>query len=468
MNSESLILRSEVHSPLTTKGTYLTSSDFDNNNINIYEDFNQLATSNDIADFNASVVYDNTLEKFATYNGRTYLYVNASATMGNLPTDTNYWIEIFPTYLAHQKNRDTILDEGGVNETTASEIRAFIDAGLTSTTNLSISSHTTEALNINSSTGTDVTLNAATSTAAGLLTASNKVKLDNLSGVNTGDQTLSSLNAEDLDNKATDFSVINNVKYPTTEAVDGYLTSQVPTLVSSALTGVEVQTNKNATNGYVGKSAGKIVFMDFDSTFTSYLYNANTAGRTYTFQDRNGTIADDTDLALKSNIASPTFTGTLTTPAVIVSSETASTIASFDASKNVKSLSTATYPSLTELSYAKGVTSAIQTQIDNKSDKNLTLNRQTASYTLVASDNGKLVEMNVATANNVTINNSLFSAGNQILVAQYGAGQVSFVAGSGVTIRSASGKLKLTGQYSMATIVAISATEFYLAGDLTA
>jgi len=76
--------------------------------------------------------------------------------------------------------------------------------------------------------------------------------------------------------------------------------------------------------------------------------------------------------------------------------------------------------------------------------------------------------MNVATANNVTINNSIFSAGNQILVAQYGAGQVTFVAGSGVTLRSASGKLKLTGQYSMATIIAISASEFYIAGDLTA
>lgn len=102
------------------------------------------------------------------------------------------------------------------------------------------------------------------------------------------------------------------------------------------------------------------------------------------------------------------------------------------------------------------------------SAKNLTLNRQTASYTLVAGDNGKLVEMNVGSANNVTINNSLFSAGNQILVAQYGAGQVTFVAGSGVTLRSASGKLKLTGQYSMATIICISATEFYIAGDLTA
>ncbi len=369
MNSENIILRNATHSPLTTKGDFLTITDFDDNNINIYEDFNSLASSSEIADFDVSIVYDDTLEKYVTYNGRTFMYINASATMGNLPTDASYWIEIFPTYLAHQKNRDTILNEGGADEVSANEIRAFIDGGLTTTTNLSISAHTSDSLNINSSTGTDVTLNAATRTASGLLSASNKIKLDNLDGVNTGDQTLVSLNAEDLDNKVNDFTTINSVLYPTTEAVDAYLTTQVPPLVSSALTGVEIQTNKNATNGYVGRSAGKIVFQDFDSLFTSYLYNANTAGRTYTFQNRNGTIADDTDLALKAPIASPTFTGTVTSPAVILSSETATTIASFDASKNIKSLSTATYPSLTELSYAKGVTSAIQTQIDAKVSK---------------------------------------------------------------------------------------------------
>lgn len=65
-------------------------------------------------------------------------------------------------------------------------------------------------------------------------------------------------------------------------------------------------------------------------------------------------------------LASPTFTGTVTTPAIVVSSETASRIASFDASKNIKSLDTATYPSLAELAYAKGVTSAIQAQLDAK------------------------------------------------------------------------------------------------------
>lgn len=52
---------------------------------------------------------------------------------------------------------------------------------------------------------------------------------------------------------------------------------------------------------------------------------------------------------------------------VTSSNQTASRIASFDGSKKIISLDTATYPSLTELSYVKGVTSAIQTQINSLS-----------------------------------------------------------------------------------------------------
>jgi hypothetical protein len=120
----------------------------------------------------------------------------------------------------------------------------------------------------------------------------------------------------------------------------------------------------------------------------------------------------------------------------------------------------------TEFGYLDGVTSAIQTQIDTKTNKLITANRQTASYTLVASDADKLVEMNVGSANNLTVPASTFSAGTQILLAQYGAGQTTIVAGSGMTIRSNGGKLKLSAQYSGATLVFISATEAYLFGDI--
>ena len=64
----------------------------------------------------------------------------------------------------------------------------------------------------------------------------------------------------------------------------------------------------------------------------------------------------------------------ITTTDVIVSGATALTIAHFDATKNIESLPLATYPSLTELSYVKGVTSAIQAQIDAKGSTYLLTN----------------------------------------------------------------------------------------------
>ena len=116
----------------------------------------------------------------------------------------------------------------------------------------------------------------------------------------------------------------------------------------------------------------------------------------------------------------------------------------------------------------KPISTATQTALNDKADKNITLERKTASYTLVASDNGKMIEMNVGSANTLTIDASIFSAGNQILISQYGAGQTTITAGAGVTLRSSGAKLKTSAQYSLVTIVAISSTEFYIAGDLTA
>lgn len=148
---------------------------------------------------------------------------------------------------------------------------------------------------------------------------------------------------------------------------------------------------------------------------------------------------------------------------------------------NVVNSDTTTTANITDSSNKRFVTDAQLTVIGNTSGtntgdqdlsgyatKNITLDRKTASYTLVANDNGKLIEMNVASANTLTINASIFSTGSQILISQYGAGQTTITAGAGVTLRSSGGKLKTSAQYSLVTIIAISSTEFCIAGDLTA
>lgn len=102
---------------------------------------------------------------------------------------------------------------------------------------------------------------------------------------------------------------------------------------------------------------------------------------------------------------------------------------------------------------------------------NLALNTQTASYTLVLADAGKHIEMNVGSANNLTVPPNAdvaFPIGTQILISQYGAGQTTIVAGSGVTVRSADSKLKIAKQYAQATLVKRDANEWYLSGNLAA
>ena len=129
------------------------------------------------------------------------------------------------------------------------------------------------------------------------------------------------------------------------------------------------------------------------------------------------------------------------------------------------------YPSVKSVyDWAVGLFATI-TNLALKTDKLIVANRQTASYTLVLSDADKLVEMNNASANNLTIplNSSVaFATGTQILLAQYGAGQTTIVATSGVTVRSNGAKLKLNVQYSGATLIKIGTDEWYLFGDISA
>ena len=53
------------------------------------------------------------------------------------------------------------------------------------------------------------------------------------------------------------------------------------------------------------------------------------------------------------------------------------------------------------------------------------------------------------------------------MFSQHGAGQVTFAAAGGVTVRSAGGKLKTTAQYSMGSLIKIATDEWYITGDLT-
>ena len=87
-------------------------------------------------------------------------------------------------------------------------------------------------------------------------------------------------------------------------------------------------------------------------------------------------------------------------------------------------------------------------------DYNQTVSTKTADYTLVAADKGTRVVMNVASANTVTVNTSLFSAGDTLVIQNIGAGVTTVTAGT-ATVSSA-GSLAIA-QYGSGTLFFVSA-----------
>jgi len=69
-------------------------------------------------------------------------------------------------------------------------------------------------------------------------------------------------------------------------------------------------------------------------------------------------------------------------------------------------------------------------------DYNQTVSTKTASYTLVAADKGTRVVMNSASATTITVNTSLFSAGDTLILQNIGAGVCTVTAGT-ATVSSA-------------------------------
>lgn len=117
-----------------------------------------------------------------------------------------------------------------------------------------------------------------------------------------------------------------------------------------------------------------------------------------------------------------------------------------------------------------GITDTSTLSLNTHTHSTITANRQTASYTLVAGDAGKVIEMNVGSANNLTVppnTDVAFATGTVIEALQYGAGQTTIVAGVGVTIRSPGAKLKIAVQYGSACLRKIATDEWAFEGNIS-
>lgn len=95
------------------------------------------------------------------------------------------------------------------------------------------------------------------------------------------------------------------------------------------------------------------------------------------------------------------------------------------------------------------------------------VNGQTGTtYSLTASDNGKIVTMSNGATSTVTVIAGL-PVGFNTTVIQLGAGQVGFTAASGVTMNSYASAFKISGQHGAAAVISYSSNVYNLSGTLS-
>lgn len=215
------------------------------------------------------------------------------------------------------------------------------------------------------------------------------------------------------------------------------------------------------------------VLSDFDAAITA-------AGTTPAGSDKQVQFNDGGSFGGDAGLTFDKGTGVLTATTVNASGSTGSTIASFDSSKNIASLATTTYPSLTELSYVKGVTSAIQTQINAKQAADATLTAvagvttggdlvpyftgtDTATTTTLTSFGRSLIDDADATAGQATLGLGTMATQAASSVAITG-GTISNVTTTGSNLYSL-GLVRASSQY--ASIAVGSTTGLNFSGNFT-
>jgi hypothetical protein len=314
---------------------------------------------------------------------------------------------------------------------------------------------------------------------------------------------------------ATELNYVDGV----TSAIQTQLNDKAP-LASPALTGTptaptaEAATNTTqiATTAFVRAEVAALV-SSAGSTLDTLNEIATALGN-----DPNFATTITTSLGTKAPLASPTFTGTVTIPtgASITTPTVAGGINHSGSTSGTTTLQasaiasgTITLPAVTGTVVTTGdtgtVTSAmiadgtivnadisasaaiaysklnLGTSVTNSDISttaaidlgklaDISTNGQTASYTLVLDDKNKIVEMNVASANTVTVppNSSVaFPVGAQIQVLQTGSGQCTITAGAGVTVNGTPG-LKVRSQWSYVTLIKRATDSWVVVGDLSA
>jgi len=131
--SKDIKTRSTDSGELKGKGSALTHAEMDLNLIYLYADFRNMQIAPYISAYNAGTTYDDTVNKFATYNSYLWKWISPVSGSGvTCGTDPTKWERVMVNEMAHAINRDAYLDRGGSNEVQAKYIPKYKEVTLTS------------------------------------------------------------------------------------------------------------------------------------------------------------------------------------------------------------------------------------------------------------------------------------------------------------------------------------------------
>jgi hypothetical protein len=263
--------------------------------------------------------------------------------------------------------------------------------------------------------------------------------------------------------------------------------------INSTATTITVATGTaTALMGGISLAAGNVdiftVALDVDTVNEEIVFVTQVSGDTLTIS-RGQAGTGTAGVSGLSHTAGASVKHVLTSSDLIFFRNNASPVASFGFSGStsgtttvqataVAGTTTLTLPAATDTLVGKATTDTLTNKTLTSptingatigtSIINLALNAQTGTtYTPVLADNGKLVTLSNASAITLTVptNASVaYATGAQINIQAIGAGQVTVVGDTGVTVNGTGTKLR--AQWSAATIVKTATDTWTLIGDL--
>ena len=173
-----------------------------------------------------------------------------------------------------------------------------------------------------------------------------------------------------------------------------------------------------------------------------------------------------------NQVLSTTGSGTLTWTTVSTTADAATLSGTIAINKGGTGATTATEafnalaPSQTSNSGKYLTTDGTNASWTSASAMNANLNDQTGTtYTLLSTDNGKVITLNNASAITLTVASGL-GAGFNCMIVQKGAGIVTLVGAGGVTVTNRIGFTKTAGTNAIVTLIAIASNYFVSGGDM--